>query len=42
MNQKTKKYTLGRLKERKPQKIDDSSNNKRAGTEKWSIKKVFF
>ena len=34
MNQKTKKYTLGRLKERKPQKIDDSSNNKRAGTEK--------
>ena len=40
MNQMTKKYTLGKLKERKPQKIDDSSNNDRAGTKKCSIKKV--
>ena len=31
VNQKTHKYTSGKLEERKPQKIGDSSNNDRAG-----------
>ena len=31
----------GKLEERKPQKIGDSSNNDRAGPWKCSIKKVF-
>ena len=41
MNQKTHKYTSGKLEERKPQKIGDSSNNERASARKCSIKKVF-
>ena len=41
VNHKAHKYTLGRLEERKPQKIDDSSNNDRVGTWKYFIKKVF-
>ena len=40
MNQKTHKYTSGKLEERKPQKIGESSNNDRAGARKCSIKKV--
>ena len=39
MNQKTHKYTSGKLEERKPQKIGDSSNNDRTGAQKYSIKK---
>ena len=42
MNQKTHKYTLGKLEERKPQTIGDSSNNDREGTQKSSIKKDFY
>ena len=38
---KTHKYTSVKLKERKPQKIDDSSNNEREGIWKCSIKKIF-
>ena len=41
MNQKANKYISGKLEERKPQKIDDSRNNNRAGAWKCSIKKVF-
>ena len=41
VNQKTHKYTSGKLEERKPQKIGDSSNNDRAGTWKCSIKNMF-
>ena len=42
MNQKTHKYTLGKLEERKLQTIGDSSNNDREGTQKSSIKKDFY
>ena len=41
MNQKTHKYTSGKLEERKPQKIHDSSYNDRAGARKCSIKKIY-
>ena len=41
MNQKTQKYTSGKLEERKPRKIGESSNIDRAGAWKCSIKKVF-
>ena len=40
MNQKTHKYTMGKLEGRKPPKIVDSSNNDRAGAQKCSIKKA--
>ena len=39
MNQN--KYTSGKLEEQTPQKSGDSSNNKRSGTRKCSIKKTF-
>ena len=41
VKQRTNKYTLGKLEERKPQKIGDSRNSDRAGAWKYSIKKVF-
>ena len=41
MNQKTNKYTLDKLEQRKTPNIGDSSNNDRAGARKFSIKKVF-
>ena len=36
----THEYTSGKLEERKPQKIGDSSNNNRVGARKCSIKKM--
>ena len=41
MNQKTNKYTLDKLEQRKTPNIGDSSNNDRAGARKFSIKKSF-
>ena len=42
MNQKTNKYTSGKLEEGKPQKIGDSINNYSAGARRCSIKKTFY
>ena len=42
MNQKTNKYTSGKLEEGKPQKIGDSINNYSAGARRCSIKKMFY